>query len=190
MKKMFFAALGILFFAALSAMPAARFAAVARAADKELVDINSASEKEIADLKGINKEEARKIIKNRPYARKDELVSKNVITEKDYDKIKDHIVARQHGSEMVDINNASEKEIAAIKGISDEQAKKIVKNRPYARKDELVSKKILDEKTYDKVKDQLVTKQSAGKDSAKESTTSDLTSKASGAIDSLTGKKK
>jgi DNA uptake protein ComE-like DNA-binding protein len=64
---------------------------------KHLVDINSASEKELAELNGIDHEEAKKIVKNRPYTRKDELVSKKVIKQKDYDKIKDQIVAR-HGS--------------------------------------------------------------------------------------------
>ena len=187
MRRIFFLVAGMLFFTAVAAVPAGRFAAVARAADKELVDINSASEKEIGDLKGINKEEAKKIIKGRPYARKDELVSKKILSEKDYDKIKDQIVAKQSAKgEIVDINSASEKELAAIHGLGVDEAKKIVKNRPYARKDELVSKKVLDERTYDKVKDQLVAKQGAAKDS----TTSDVKSKVSGAIDSLTGKDK
>ncbi len=207
MKRMFFAVVGILFFSAVLGVTSGRSAdvpTVPQAADKavekakaevlktddkdkkEPLDINTASEKELADLKGIDKEQAKKIIKNRPYARKDELVSKKVIGEKAYDRIKDQIIAKQV-KEIVDINSASEKEIAAIKGIDQEQAKKIVKNRPYARKDELVSKKILDEKTYDKVKDQLIAKQSkeaAAKDAGAKAAT-DVKGAVSGAVDSL-----
>ena len=208
MNRVFFAVVGMLFFSAVLGVPPGRSAdvpsSVSQAVDKaksevmktddkdkdkkDLVDINSASEKELGELKGIDKDQVKKIIKNRPYARKDELVSKKVIGEKAYDRIKDQIIAKQGSKEIVDINNASEKEIAAINGISDDQAKKIVKNRPYARKDELVSKKILDERTYDKVKDQLVAKQS--KDAPKADAKTDVKSTVSGAVDSLTGKNK
>ncbi|HEY1372226.1 MAG TPA: helix-hairpin-helix domain-containing protein [Candidatus Binatia bacterium] len=64
---------------------------------KHLVDINSASEKELNELPGIEHEDVRKIVKNRPYTRKDELVSKKVLKQKDYDKIKDQIVASGSG---------------------------------------------------------------------------------------------
>ncbi|HEY1266152.1 MAG TPA: helix-hairpin-helix domain-containing protein [Candidatus Binatia bacterium] len=64
---------------------------------KHLVDINSASAKDLGELKGVDEDVAKKIVKNRPYARKDELVSKKIIKQKDYDKIKDQIVA-SHGT--------------------------------------------------------------------------------------------
>ena len=60
-----------------------------------LVDINRASAPELMVLKGIGKVRAEDIIKNRPYARKDELVQKKIIPESVYDEIKDRIVARQ-----------------------------------------------------------------------------------------------
>jgi DNA uptake protein ComE-like DNA-binding protein len=69
---------------------------------KHLVDINRASAKELGELKGIDEDAAKKIVKNRPYARKDELVSKKVLKEKDYDKIKDEIVAGRGYSEAAD----------------------------------------------------------------------------------------
>jgi competence protein ComEA len=65
---------------------------------KEPVDINSASEKELKELPGIGDAYAEKIIKNRPYKGKDELMQKKVLPKATYDKIKDEIVARQKKS--------------------------------------------------------------------------------------------
>jgi competence protein ComEA len=73
---------------------------------------------------------------------------------------------------LIDINSASEDELKSIDGIGNMYAKKIVDNRPYKRKDELVKKKIVPEKTYDQIKDQIVAKQTKGpaeKTSAKKS---------------------
>jgi len=56
----------------------------------------------------------------------------------------------------VDINNASTDELEAVKGIGPATAKKIIAGRPYKSPDELVAKKAMSQKAYDKVKDQLV----------------------------------
>ena len=88
--------------------------------------------------------------------------------------------------ELVDINSASITELTAIKGISEAESQKIIKNRPYARKDELVSKTIMSQGSYDKIKDQIIAK--LAKDTSSKG--SDAKSTVSGAVDPLTDKTK
>ena len=67
--------------------------------------------------------------------------------------------ATQSQSTLIDINRASAAELMALKGIGEARAKAIIKGRPYARKDELVQKKIVPESVYDGIKDQMIAKQ-------------------------------
>lgn len=64
---------------------------------EELIDINSASDAQLKSLPGIGDAYAAKIIAGRPYAKKDQLKSKQVIPAATYDKIQDRIIARQPG---------------------------------------------------------------------------------------------
>ena len=60
---------------------------------------------------------------------------------------------------QMDINTASEKELASLKGIGEVRAKAIVKGRPYKGKNDLVDKKIIPQNVYDDIKDQIIAKQ-------------------------------
>jgi competence protein ComEA len=71
-------------------------------------------------------------------------------------------------TELMDINSASEKELATLPGIGEARAKAIVKGRPYKGKDDLVKKKILTQKVYDDVKDKIIAKQDMAKDAPKD----------------------
>jgi DNA uptake protein ComE-like DNA-binding protein len=67
--------------------------------------------------------------------------------------------AKPAAAEPIDLNTATEDQLKSIKGIGDVYAKKIIDNRPYDKKDQLVSKKVLPKGVYAKVKDQVIAKQ-------------------------------
>ena len=71
----------------------------------------------------------------------------------------DLVLVAQAKTELIDINSAKAEELMTLKGIGDARAKAIIKGRPYARKDDLVRKKIVPQSIYDDIKDKIIARQ-------------------------------
>jgi DNA uptake protein ComE-like DNA-binding protein len=69
------------------------------------------------------------------------------------------LLVAQAKTEPIDINRAKADELMTLKGIGEARAAAIIKGRPYARKDELVQKKIIPEAVYNEIKDRIVARQ-------------------------------
>ena len=78
--------------------PTADTRSTAAAPKTDTVDINSATAAELKMLPGVSDSDAAKIVQGRPYSDKSQLVSKKVVSEPTYEKIKEHVVARQSKS--------------------------------------------------------------------------------------------
>jgi competence protein ComEA len=152
----------------------------AKAKDAKVVDLNNATEKDLIAVKGIGKATAKKIIANRPYKSVDEL-SKAGMSKKDIDALRSQVTVgaapaaapaaapksdskkpekgkdakvEKADGKVVDLNNAAEKDLIAVKGIGKATAKKIIANRPYKSVDEL-SKAGMSKKQIDSIRSQV-----------------------------------
>lgn len=111
------------------------------------VDINSATAEQLDGLPQIGAVRSKAIVAGRPYESLQDLVTKKVLSQGVFDKAKG-------GMALANINTSTAADMAkTLPGIGDVRAREIVAGRPYASAQDLVTKKVLTDALFEKVKD-------------------------------------
>ena len=59
-------------------------------------------------------------------------------------------------AQLLDLNTATPAQLKALPGIGDAYAKRIIEGRPYTAKNQLVTRGVLPQATYDRIRDQII----------------------------------
>ena len=114
-----------------------------------LVDVNSANAAALDALPGVGASRAKGIIANRPYLTKQDLLTKKVVPANVFRDIEPRIA-------LVNINTASAADMAKIlTGIGAARSAAIVKGRPYAAPQDLVTKGVLTQGVFSGIRSML-----------------------------------
>ncbi|MFC0384906.1 ComEA family DNA-binding protein [Muricoccus vinaceus] len=111
-------------------------------------DLNLATPEELQLLPGIGPARAAAIVTHRPYRSVDEVTSKGAVPISVADGFRARVTATQ-----INVNAATKREmVSTLPGIGDSRADAIIRGRPYARPEELVSKGGVPQAVFERIR--------------------------------------